>query len=135
MPRRPRVLLDTNMLMLNARGIDVFEQIGDLLLSNPEFYVVKPVIDELEAIKSRGGVKERKAADLALELVRRKCRVIDVERKPGESVDDIIVRVAAEKGFIVATSDRELRRKLRRKGIPEIYYREEKQLLEAQGVY
>ncbi len=135
MPRRIKVLLDTNILMLIGRGIDVFTQIEELLDTKPEYYVIKPVIWELKKIAVHGGVKERKAAKLALELVRRKCRIIETSLPPGKTVDDLLLETALEKGFIVATSDRGLRRRLRKAGIPEIYFREEKQLLEAQGVY
>ncbi len=132
--KKYRVLLDTNMLMLLGKGVDVFEQIEEILLTKPEYYVIKPVIEELERIASRGGVKERKAARLALDIVKKKCRVIDIERPRGVTVDDLILDIASKEKFIVATNDRVLRRRLREKGLPEIYFREEKHLLEAQGV-
>lgn len=135
MPRRIGVLLDTNILMLISRGIDVFTQIEELLEAKPEYYVLEPVIKELEKIIAQGGVKERKAAKLALELIRKKCRIIEVPLTPGKTVDDLLLEIAFRRGFIIATNDRELRKRLREMGIPEIYFREEKQLLEAQGVY
>ena len=129
------VLLDTNILMLIGRGIDIFTQIEELLDTKPEYYVIEPVVKELEKIIAHGGVKERKAAKLALELVKKKCRIIEISLSPDKSVDDLLLEIALREGFIVATNDRELRRRLREAGIPEIYFREEKQLLEAQGVY
>jgi len=135
LPRKMGILLDTNILMLIGRGIDIFTQIEELLDTKPEYYVIEPVVKELEKIIAYGGVKERKAAKLALELVKKKCRVIEVSLSPDKSVDDLLLEIALRKGFIVATNDRELRRRLREAGIPEIYFREEKQLLEAQGVY
>ncbi len=135
MPRKMGILLDTNILMLIGRGIDIFTQIEELLDTKPEYYVIEPVVKELGKIIAHGGVKERKAAELALELVKKKCRVIEVSLSPDKSVDDLLLEIALRKGFIVATNDRELRRRLREAGIPEIYFREEKQLLEAQGVY
>ena len=135
MPRKIGILLDTNILMLIGRGIDIFTQIEELLDTKPEYYVIEPVVKELEKIFAHGGVKERKAAKLALELVKKKCRVIEISLSPDKSVDDLLLEIALREGFIVATNDRELRRRLREAGIPEIYFREEKQLLEAQGVY
>jgi len=129
------VLLDTNILMLIGRGIDIFTQIEELLDTKPEYYVIEPVVKELEKIIAHGGVKERKAAKLALELVKKKCRIIEISLSPDKSVDDLLLEIALREGFIVATNDRELRRRLREAGILEIYFREEKQLLEAQGVY
>ena len=135
MPRKIGILLDTNILMLIGRGIDIFTQIEELLDTKPEYYVIEPVVKELEKIIAHGGVRERKAAKLALELVKKKCRVIEISLSPHKSVDDLLLEIALREGFIVATNDRELRRRLREAGIPEIYFREEKQLLEAQGVY
>ena len=135
MPRKMGVLLDTNILMLIGRGIDIFTQIKELLDTKPEYYVIEPVVKELEKIFAHGGVKERKAAKLALELVKKRCRVIEISLSPDKSADDLLLEIALREGFIVATNDRELRRRLREAGIPEIYFREEKQLLEAQGVY
>ncbi|RLG83348.1 MAG: 30S processome protein Utp24 [Thermoprotei archaeon] len=135
MPRKMGVLLDTNILMLIGRGIDIFTQIEELLDTKPEYYVIEPVVKELEKIIAHGGVKERKAAKLALELVKKKCRIIEISLSPDKSVDDLLLEIALREGFIVATNDRELRRRLREAGILEIYFREEKQLLEAQGVY
>ena len=135
MPRKMGVLLDTNILMLIGRGIDIFTQIEELLDTKPEYYVIGPVVKELKKIISHGGVKERKAAKLALELVKKRCRVIEISLSPDKSADDLLLEIALREGFIVATNDRELRRRLREAGIPEIYFREEKQLLEAQGVY
>lgn len=135
MPRKIGVLLDTNILMLIGRGIDIFTQIEELLDTKPEYYVIEPVVKELEKIFAHGGVKERKAAKLALELVKKRCRVIEISLSPDKSADDLLLEIALREGFIVATNDRELRRRLREAGIPEIYFREEKQLLEAQGVY
>ena len=135
MPRKIGVLLDTNILMLIGRGIDIFTQIEELLDTKPEYYVIGPVVKELKKIISHGGVKERKAAKLALELVKKKCRVIEVSLSPNKSADDLLLEIALREGFIVATNDRVLRRRLREAGVPEIYFREEKQLLEAHGVY
>jgi len=135
LPRKMGVLLDTNILMLIGRGIDIFTQIEELLDTKPEYYVIEPVVKELEKIIAHGGVKERKAAKLALELVKKKCRIIEISLSPDKSVDDLLLEIALREGFIVATNDRELRRRLREAGILEIYFREEKQLLEAQGVY
>ncbi len=132
--KKYKVLLDTNMLMLIGKGIDVFTQIEDLLEAKVEFYVIKPVLKELEKIATKGNLKERKSARLALNLINKYCKVIEIEKPSGTSVDELLAYLASRQGFIVATNDKELRRKLRERGIPEIYFREEKHLLEAQGI-
>ncbi len=132
---RPRVLLDTNILMLLAERVDVFSEIEELLETKPEYYVLRQVIGELERIAREGSFRERKAAQLALRVIEKKCRVLDIDRPSGWSVDDLILYVAVKEGFIVATSDKELRRRLREKGVPDIYFRWEKRRLETQYQY
>ncbi len=133
MRRRIGVLLDTNILLLIGDGVDVFSQIEELLLTKPTYYVIKPVIEELEKLSRSRKPSLRRKARLALELARRLCVVIEPPRIL-PSVDDMIAETALIHGLIVATSDRGLRRKLREKGVPEIYYREEKHMLEAAGI-
>ncbi|KYH40221.1 MAG: PilT domain protein [Candidatus Bathyarchaeota archaeon B63] len=58
-----------------------------------------------------------------------KCRVIDVERGGDESYDDVIFRVAREMGAPVATNDAELRRRLRKAGIPTVYLRQRNRIV------
>ncbi len=132
--KKYKVLLDTNMLMLIGKGIDVFDQISEILVTKPEFYIVKQVINELNKIKEKGGIKERKTVELVLRLIKEKCKIINIDVKEYASVDDLILELASEEGYIVATNDRELRKKLRKKGVPQIYLREEKYLLEAWGI-
>ena len=52
--KKYKVLLDTNMLMLIGKGIDVFDQISEILVTKPDFYIVKPVINELNKIREKG---------------------------------------------------------------------------------
>ena len=54
------VLLDTNILMLIGRGIDIFTQIEELLDTKPEYYVIEPVVRELEKIVAHGELRRGK---------------------------------------------------------------------------
>jgi rRNA-processing protein FCF1 len=58
-----------------------------------------------------------------------KCRVIPVEKGLEETYDDVIVRVAAEWKFPVATNDRELRKRLKNLGVPVIFLRQKRRLM------
>jgi rRNA-processing protein FCF1 len=118
-----RVLLDSNFLMIPLElHIDVFEEIQDLLGKRVEFILIKQVYDELRRLSARSSKVGRQAAH-ALNLAKR-CRTMNVEAKARESTDDAIVRVAKDKGAIVATSDLELRKRLRNINVPVIYVRE-----------
>jgi len=132
--RRPLVVLDTNMLMLAASGVRVFEQIEEELETKPDFVVLKPVYDELVKIATSYKSSTARKALLALRLAEQYCRIVEYTLRPGESVDDAIVNFALQHNAIVATNDRELRRKLRLHGIPEAYFREEARRVKVEGV-
>jgi len=113
------VILDSNFLFLPIQfGIDIFEAIPDLLCRRVRLVLPSPVYEEVERVARRMRGPEK----LALELARR-CEIVEVEREPGESVDDLIVRLAAEWKCPVATNDARLRRRLRGLGVPVIYLR------------
>ncbi len=126
-------MLDTNMLMLAASGVPVLEHIEEELETKPEFIVLKPVYDELVRIAMRSGGIAAKRALFALKLVEQFCKIIDYTSKPGENVDDAIVNFALQNNAIVATNDRELRKRLRLLGIPEAYFREEARRVKVEG--
>jgi len=132
--RRPLVVLDTNMLMLAASGVRVFEQIEEELETKPDFVVLKPVYDELVKIATSYKSSTARRALLALRLAEQYCRIVEYALRPGESADDAIVNFALQHNAIVATNDRELRRKLRLHGIPEAYFREEARRVRVEGV-
>lgn len=79
----------------------------------------------------QGSPSERKRTSLALNLAK-KCRLVTVERKIGETSDDVILRIAVEWDSPVATNDQELRKELRAKNIPVIFLRG-KSRLELEG--
>jgi len=127
-----RVLLDSNFLMLPTEfHIDVFEETQNLLGKKVEFVLIKPVYGELQRLSRRSSKVGRQAA-YALELAKR-CKIMDVKMKRGESIDEAIARVAKETRTIVATTDLELKRMLRNINVPVIYLRERSRL-EVEGI-
>ncbi len=132
--RKPVVVLDTNMLMLLHSGVDVLGTLEEALETKPRYLVPSLVVEELEKISEKGTPKERRAARFALSVIQRLgLEVVNVDKLPGEGVDDAIARFARENGYIVATSDRGLRRKLRRMGVLDAYYRESERRVELGG--
>ncbi len=121
------------MLMMAGGGFGVFEQIEEILDSKPTFIVLSQVKQELEKIASTGSPRERKAAAVALELIKAKCTVVDLGPGGTGGVDELIVEAALREKALVATNDRKLRKKLRERGLAEIYFREEKDMLESQS--
>ena len=127
-----KTILDSNFLLVPAQlKIDVFEGLMNLLNQNYEAIVLSTTIDELRSLMTKGSPKLRKQAEMALELAE-KCDLINVDRKPRETNDEVIIRVAQQKKCIVATNDSELRKRLRNISIPVVYVRQ-KSRLELEG--
>ena len=127
MESKRRVILDSNFLFVPLYfKIDVFEEI-ESLIGKFEPVVLSTTIEELKGIVEKGSEKMRRNVNLALNLARR-CTILNVSRGSYESNDDVIVRVAKDNGYAVATNDKNLRRKLRSKGVATIYVRERSKL-------
>lgn len=119
-----RVIADTNFLMLPAqRRIDIVEGMEQLLNRKVEIVVPQPVLDELLRLKRSGRPVVSRHASVALEVVERSA-IDETRMLTGESVDDLIVRLACEKKYPVATNDVELRRRLRNINVAVIYLRQ-----------
>jgi len=130
---RIAVLLDANSLILMLMGKQLFEDIERILESIPEYICPDAVVNELRSISERGGDVGR-AAKSALEVVGKKCIVLETGEKSG---DRAIIELAEEltrggRKVIVATSDRELRRRLSSLGVKTVYYRESQHRFEAE---
>jgi len=127
-----KVLLDSNFLMIPTElHIDVFGEVQNLLGKKVEFILIKPVYEELRRLSRRSSKVGRQAA-YALELTKR-CKMINAELKESESIDDAIARIAKDTGIMVATTDLELKRRLRNINVPVIYLRERSRL-EIEGI-
>jgi len=123
-----RVIFDSNFLFIPSQfRLDVFEELNNLLSQRLEPVLLSPTYGELLKIAEKGSPKTRKQASLALKLAE-KCRLIHVEKGLEETYDDVIVRVAAEWRCPVATNDRELRKRLRNRGVPVIFLRQRRRL-------
>ena len=127
-----KVILDSNFLMIPFQfNLDVFQEIEYILQRKVDFIVPSLVKSELTGISTRGGEGAAEAS-LALQLASR-CRVVEVALNPGETVDDAIVKASKKLGAVVATTDIELKKRLRDVNIPVVYLRD-KSKLEVDGV-
>jgi len=127
-----KVILDSNFLMIPFQfKIDIFQEIEYLLQKKVDFVVPSAVKRELTGISSRGG-EGAPEASLALQLASR-CRVVDVTLEPQETVDDAILKASQKLGAVVATTDIDLKKRLRAINVPVVYLRE-KSKLEVEGV-
>jgi rRNA-processing protein FCF1 len=127
-----KVILDSNFLMIPFQfNIDIFQEIEYLLQKKIDFVVPSAVKSELTGISARGG-EGAPEASLALQLASR-CRVVDVTLEPHETVDDAIIKASQKLGAVVATTDIDLKKRLRDINVPVVYLRE-KSKLEVEGV-
>jgi rRNA-processing protein FCF1 len=130
--RLARIVFDTSILLLLYDGVDVFEEAADLLGSKPECIIPKPVLEELKQLMSSRNLHKRKAAKLALDAIeRRGCKIVETN---SSKADDAILEIVSRNcGAIAATADTELRRRLRERGLPNIYYRSSRHGLMLEG--
>ncbi|UVC49960.1 rRNA-processing protein fcf1 [Theileria orientalis] len=111
-----QVIVDTNFVNSSIQNkLDLHKSMMDLLLSKCIIHVTDCIIGELEKL----GHRYRMALQLARDprIVRLKCT------HKGTYVDDCIVeRVQMHKCYIVATNDRDLKRRIRKiPGVPIMY--------------
>ena len=123
-----KVVLDANFLFVPAQfNLDIFEELANLLNQRFEPVLLSSTQKELQGLAESNSQKIRKQAELGLKLAE-KCRFVSVEKRPMETYDDVIVRVAAEWKSPVATNDRELRKRLRSLGVPVVFLRQKRRL-------
>jgi len=116
-----KVLFDTNFLMaVFEKPVNAIEKVEELLEIKVRPVILKSQLRELERIASSD--KRQKAARIAravLEYVKKRgFEVVEYEK---EAVDDAIVEASKREGYIVATNDRELRRRLRESCVSVVY--------------
>jgi len=125
-PRKPLcVILDSNFLLIPFEfKVDIFSELQNLLQRRVEFLLLKPIYEEMMRLRTEGNAKLRKRASSALELCRDKCRITELQSLNGETTDELLIRAAQNLRCLVATNDKDLRLRLREKGIPVVYLRQ-----------
>jgi rRNA-processing protein FCF1 len=112
------VLLDTNILIYSAsEPYDIAYQLK--LLGFIDVKVPAAVIEELEGILKRDSGKKRRFAKLALDIASKFKELGKSNEKI--PVDDQLIQQARMGEYIIATSDSQLKRRLRKEDIPIIY--------------
>ena len=95
------------------------------LFPKQDLLVPSFVIGELEGIKRHSGGDAMIAASIGLALAKKPpFRIFEEELLEGETVDDALLRISD----VLCTSDRELRRRARSRGIPVVYLRQKRYL-------
>ncbi|MDP2900974.1 MAG: nucleotide-binding protein [Candidatus Bathyarchaeota archaeon] len=122
------VVLDTNFLLIPIRfGVDVRAELGRVVEASFVLTVTPAVLEELRRLEDKVKASEAKDIRFALDFASQ-MKVIDDILAEGEEVDDQLLRLAVERGYIVATTDGGLRRRLREKGLPVVFLRQTRHL-------
>jgi hypothetical protein len=124
------ILLDTNFLLIPWQfNVDIFSEIDRICGFEYELVVTVAVIDELKKIISNSSGKDKAAAKLGLQLLKNKrVKILKSSQKVFKGVDDLLLTTAAKQHCIVATADKELRKKLKKARVPMIVLRQKQHL-------
>jgi len=129
---KTNVIIDTNFLLIPAQfKVDIFDEIGRILESQYELFIIDKTVDELNNIIEKQGGKDKAAAKMALQLLERYpityLKTPETERHL--NVDKLILKRVKGDKFIVATQDMALKRDLRRNNAQLIVLRQKKFLM------
>ncbi|MBL7100759.1 MAG: DNA-binding protein [Nanoarchaeota archaeon] len=105
-----KIILDTNFLLAVGQfGVDIFSELERICDFPYEVCVLSQTMEEIDKIIETPGKKGKSAARLALGLVKGRVKLLKAE---GSFVDDILVRLA-DKDTIIATQDKELKKRIK----------------------
>lgn len=120
-----KILLDTNFLLAVYQfKVDIFSEIERICRFNYGIFALDKSIDELKNIIEKQRGKHKEAAKIALQLL--KIKSIGIIKTASQKHTDEIILEYAKKGYIVATQDKDLKRKLINHGIEVIVLRKKK---------
>ncbi len=118
------IFLDTNFLMIPAQaGVDIYTEIDRICKFKYDLFVLRHSLDELDKLQKTGKGRDKAAAKLASHLV--KAKNINVLSTACNHVDDALIKIAKHDG-IVATQDKNLKKRLKKEGIKIITLRQKK---------
>lgn len=121
-----KIILDTNFLLaVYELRLDIFEEIFRVIPSKYEIYVLSGTIKELEKLINSPLLSKKQAAKIALELIKIK-NINILKISESQLVDDTLVDL---NGYIIATIDTELKRRLKQKGTRVLTIRQKKYLV------
>jgi len=119
------VILDTNFLVeCAANKIDIHSELRKALDENFEVAILDKTMDELDTVIHKGG-KTRDSAKLAKTILMTKH--VSTIMTEGGHADKLLLNRAGE-DTIIATQDKELKQKLKKKKQPVIVIRQKKKL-------
>lgn len=114
------ILIDTNFLIESAKNkIDIHAELTRILDFGFEIVILDRILEELDTVTARGK-KEGQYAKLAKTILMTK-KVTVIPTKGGHT-DKLLLEMADE-NHIIATMDKALKQKIKKKGQPVIIIR------------
>ena len=115
------ILLDTNFLLIPSQfKVDIFAELDRVCDFQHTAAVMDSTVAELKSLSADAGksLKDRRGAKMALQLLEAGQVAVIKSRKVFKSADKAILEFAsANKDVMVATQDRELKRRLKALGV------------------
>jgi hypothetical protein len=123
-----KIIIDTNFAMIPSQfKVDIFSEIDRICSFEHKVFVLDKTLEELNKIIIGQKGKNKRNANLALQILKAKAvSVIGTEKDL--VVDDLIVDIIKKEDF-VATQDKELKKRVKAKGAGIITMRQEKYLI------
>ncbi len=123
-----KIILDANFFFLPLQfNLNIFEELANMLNQRFEPVLLSSTLMELQGLAETSSPQMQKRALLALRMAE-KCSFVPIEKFSGETYDDVIVRVSTDWKAPVGTNDRELKKRLRQKGVAVIFLRQKHRL-------
>jgi len=121
-----KILLDTNFLLAVYQfKVDIFTQIDKISTFQYKIFILDKTIEELKNVVEKQKGKNREAAQIALKLIAIK-NIEIIKTKGNKITDDAILDIAAKEDYIVATQDKDLKRRLIHHNVKVIVLRQKK---------
>ena len=123
-----KIILDTNFLLAGYQfKLDIIEKIRHALSFAYDLYILDKTKYEIVWILKKQKTKHREAAKWGLKIIA-KNQFKELPAKDDMLVDDSLVEYA-KKGYIIATQDMELKRRLRNENFTILTIRKKKYMM------
>jgi len=124
-----KILLDTNFLLIPHQfRVDIFTQINRIMHFQYKIFVLDKSVEELKKAIGEQKGKSKDAAKIALKLIAIK-NIVIIKTESDKKTDDMIIELSRKDKYIVATQDKDLKRRLIDHGIEVIVLRQKKILV------
>lgn len=107
-----KIILDTNFLLIPAQcNVDIFAEIDRLFPEQYQLYVLDKSFWELDKVAAEGRQKEKLQVKLTKSLLKtQNIKILALDQEG--TVDDLLAGLA-QTGYIIATQDQALKRRIR----------------------